>query len=60
MSNYAVEDLLLFGLGYVVDVTCLVELGLTTVVTLGSLEDLIDTHSFITAGVVILRAEWIG
>ena len=36
------------------------ELGLASVITLGSLENLVDTDSLVTACVVILRAEWIG
>lgn len=60
MGNYAVNDLLLFELVDVVDVLRFMQLGLTAMVALYALQDLVNAHSFIAAAVLVLRAKWIG
>ena len=56
MRNDSVNNLLLLALWHVVDVTSLMQLGLTSIVTFLAVEKLIYTDGFLTARILVLRA----
>ena len=57
MRNDPINNLLLLALWHVVDVTSLMQLGLTSIVTFLAVEKLIYTDGFLTARILVLRAK---
>jgi hypothetical protein len=57
VSYNTINDLFLFVLGHIVDVPSLVQLSLTAIVTFLSIENLVNAHCLIAAGVLVLRAQ---